>query len=592
VSYINEIIEGDKRSICQGTVYLDRDGVLREYNESAKSIIGEYKNADFLKIGYNDESLEDVKTFFDALKENGYSRMITMIKDSKDKPRLVDLTGKTNVTLDYNYEVHFWDLTNLEAEYDFYYEKVWKYRIMLGLGPCTYFDYDIENGDIVFYRYVTRKSIVIYRNDFETFRKEILEYAESGEENTTIIDTFCQQLKDGFSTIETVIRTALFHKDKKVQRINVQARYDEMSGRRKMYGLLIATDDTLDDVPYYMTTAGLDPMTGLLNKRSIIEYTEDLIANPVTASKPHYMVLIDIDDFKNINDNYGHQTGDQAIQLVANLLKENIKDLGIIGRFGGDEFYVFTDNIDTEEKIRTILRTIRSNVTSIARQKLGIEKLSLTMGVALYPDVGRTYHELFALADKCLYIAKEKGKNRYVIYRPDLHQNVQIGAERKGVSSFEEQSKTINMVVKDLFREGRDAIGDSLNLVVKGFDLDNIDIFYGKDLVSLYNCGKYSSELQGKDFANDARYMMQFDSSGLYVLNNLSNLKKPFPEIYNMLLKKNCMSMIQLALPNPYLPEFFISFNMLNRIHRWSEAEISNLSLFGTIIYETIISRR
>lgn len=592
MSIINEIIQGDRRAICQGYVYLDEEGILREYNESAKSMIGEYKNANFLNSACGEEAQQEMNAFFEHLKQEGNSRAILLIKDVQDKPRLVDLSGSINMALNYKYEVHIWDLSNLESEYDFYFDKVWKYRLMLGLGTSTYFDYNLETQDISFYRYVTRKSVTVYRNSFDEFRKEIVEYAEAGEDNIAAIETLCQQLYDGFSTIETVIRTALFHKDKKVQRMNVQARYDEMSGHRMMYGSFLATDDTLDDVPYYMTTAGLDPMTGLLNKRSLVEYTEDLITNPVTAKKPHYMVLIDIDDFKNINDNFGHQVGDKAIQLVANMLKENVKDRGIIGRFGGDEFYVFTDNIDTEEKMRSILRTIRSNVISASKDKLGIDKLTLTMGVALYPDMGHSYKELFELADKCLYIAKEKGKNRYIIYRPDLHQNIQVGAERKGISSFDEQSKAINTVVRDMFLEGRDAIGDSLNMIVKGFDLDNIDIYYGKNLIALYNCGKYSSDINAKEFIENQRYMEMFDSSGLYVLNNISNLKKPVPDIYNMLQQKNCMSMIQLALPNPDMPEYFISFNMLNRVHRWSETEISNLSLFGTIVYETIKSRR
>jgi len=592
VSLINETIDGDKRSVCQGVIYLDGDGIIRELSESAKSMMGEYKNGELVTIGFDENAKADLSKFYSELKRNNSARLLTLIKDGKDQPRLVDITAKLNVRLKSNYDVHIWDLSNLEAEYAFYYEKVWKYRLMMGFGAGTYFDYDLDAQNISFYRYVTRKSITVYKADFDVFCKEIAEYAEKNDANMASVATLCQQLKDGYSTIDTVIRTALFHKDKKVQRIRIQARYDEMSGKRMMFGALIATDDTTDDVPYYMTTAGLDPMTGLLNKRSIVEYTEDMISNPVTAKKNHYMILLDIDDFKNINDHYGHQLGDKAIQLVANILKENVKDQGIIGRFGGDEFYIFTDNIDSEERLRSILRTTRISVSNVAKDMLGIEKMTLTMGVALYPDMGRGYKELFELADKCLYIAKEKGKNRYIIYRPDLHQNIKMGLERKGASSFGEQSKAINRVVRDLFLAGRDVIGDSLNIIVKGFDLDNIDIFYGKNLVSLYNCGKYPSELQGRDFVNNSRYMEQFDGSGLYVLNNINNLEKPNPEMYKMLLKKNCMSVIQMALPNPEMPEYFISFNMLNRVHRWSEAEINNLSLFGTLVYDAITSRR
>ena len=592
MSVVTVGIEGSEKAECIGRLWLDADGVVRDYDEDAKNIIGEYDNGIFTKIAFEERAVAHIEDFLHELKVKNKSRAITMIKDAHDKPRLVDLIGKTNIRERSYYDIEMWDITNVEAAYNYYYEKTWKFAMLLGLGSTTYFDLNLELMEITFYRYVDKKSIKIYQNDFDAFKQELVDYADPAENNIAAIETMCQQMEDGFSTIESIIRTGLFHKDNKIQRLNIRAGFDGMFGRRFVRGAVVATDDTLDDVPYYMTYAGLDPMTGILNKRSIVEYTEDMISSSATSQNKHYLVLLDIDDFKEINDNHGHQEGDRAIQLVANEMKAVVMDQGIVGRFGGDEFYIFTDGINSEEKLRSMLRTIRSNIDSKAKSELGMQKLSVTMGAALYPDFGKTYKELFTLADKCLYIAKEKGKNRYIIYRPDLHQNVQVGAERKGMSSYDEQSKAINQVVKDLFLEGRKAIGDSLNVIVKGFDLDNIDIFYGKDLMSVYNCGKYSSEMKANDFVSNPRYMEFFDNSGMYVMNNYSNLKKSLPEVYNMLQEKNCMSLIQLALPNPDLPEYFISFNMLNRVHRWSEAEISNLSLFGTLVYETIRGKR
>jgi len=592
LSLIDIEINGAERAVCRGMVRLDDEWILRSYDEEAEDFIGEYEHGIFKNIAYDDRAKEEIENFLAELKKNGTARTVTMIKNADDKPRLVDMSGTTNIQENSYYDVVIWDITNVESSFTYYYEKSWKYAMLLGLGSATYFDLNLDTKEIVFYRYVGKKPTEVYRNDYESFKKDIVEYAEQSEANLGAIEALCQQMEDGFAAIEAIVRTAFLHKDKKIQRLNVQARFDGASNNRTVSGSVVATDDSLEDVPYYMTYAGLDPMTGLLNKRSIVEYTENMIANPSEEKRKHYLILLDIDDFKSINDNYGHQEGDKAIQLVANELKNQVKDQGIIGRFGGDEFYIFTDGIDSEEKLRSMLRNIRNNLERDAREKIGMQKLTVTMGVALYPDYGHSYKELFALADKCLYIAKEKGKNRYSIYRPDLHQNVQVGAERKGMSSYDEQAKAINQVVRQLFLEGRNAIGDSLNAIVKGFDLDNIDIFFGKDLISLYNCGKYSSDIKAKDFVSNSRYMELFDSSGTYVMNSYSNLKKPLPEIYDMLQEKNCMSLIQMALPNPDIPEFFISFNMLNRIHRWSEAEISNLTLFGTLVYEAIRGRR
>lgn len=585
-------IKGERVNRNFGYMYVDKDLVLREYDEVAKGIVGLRQNSDFITLAYDDESRKTIEKFFELLDTRDSVRATALVKDYDDKPRIFDMTGTKDNNAKAYYVIQFWDVCNVEVDYKYYFANVWKYRIMLGLAGSIYFDYNLDTKVISFFRYVTRKSMRLFLGTFEEFHNAILEYADQDEKNITSIELLCQQINEGRNTIEITVKTAFLHKEKKMQRLKFSVRYDDMMGHHIMYGNVSALNDTADDTPYYMTNAGLDPMTGLLNKRSIVEYTEDIITNPANAKRNHYMALIDIDDFKSINDNYGHQVGDQAIQILANVLIATVLDDGIIGRFGGDEFYLFTDKIQQEEEFRTMLRTIRAGVQAKAKELLGIEKMTLSIGVSLYPDYGRTYKELFALADKCLYIAKEKGKNRYIIYRPEMHQNIQTGAERKGISSYDEQSKAINQVVRDLFLDGREAIGDSMNLIVKGFDLDNIDIFYGKNLPALYDCGKYPSGFTSGDFINNSKYMELFDSTGLYVMNNYNNHMKSLPSIYKLLQEKNCMSLIQMALPSANMPEFFISFNMLNRIHKWSEAEISNLSLFGTLIYETIKGRR
>ena len=169
-----------------------------------------------------------------------------------------------------------------------------------------------------------------------------------------------------------------------------------------------------------------------------------------------------------------------------------------------------------------------------------------------------------------------------------MHEKINVGADRRGISSYDEQAKAINTVVRDLFVSGRSAIETAIPTLVKGFDLDNLDIYCWDELKKAYSGGKYGSNLEASIFTGNKKHMDEFDKNGLYVLNNYNNIRKSNEEMFEYLSDKRCMSLIQLALPTPEEPKYFASFTMQNRIHKWSEAEISNLTLFGTLVYEIL----
>lgn len=588
MSIIDLPIEGNLDSVKYGQLRLDKELNIVSYTDYAKEFYGSIHHANFIDLAYDDDSREEYLQFFQKVEVSGEARAITFTRDRYEKPRLIDLSGNLVPEEDSCIDIVFWDITNMEASFFFSHENIWKYRMMLGMSDITCFDYKMDINQISFFRYVTRKSIRLYLDTFEQFEKDIRALSDSDSKNMAAIEQLCNQLKSGANSLDLTIKTGLLHKDHKMQKLRIRARYDTMNQRHFMYGIIMNMAADEDDVPYYMTAAGLDPMTGLLNKRSLVEYTEDTLLNPANSNRHHYMILLDIDDFKEINDNLGHQAGDQAIQILATTLTDTVNDLGIIGRFGGDEFYILTDRIQDEEDLRRMLRTIRTTANRRVTEALGLDSFTLSMGVALYPDVGRTYKELFTIADKSLYIAKEKGKNRYIIYRPEMHENLPTGGQKKGSSSYDEQAKSIHHAVHELFHNQVSAIPNVLSDIIKGFDLDSIDVFYGDGLKVVYNEGKYPSGFTSRDFFSEPKYMELFDDNGLFVMGSLNNLKNPIPQIYRLLQEKHCMSMIQLVLPSVSEAKYMISFNLLNRVHKWSDSEISNLNLIGSLIFDTL----
>lgn len=572
-----------RNTFVSSIMRLDESYAMQELEPNARELLGANTVLPFDELGYTDEDKEELGSFLEGLKIGTEHRVIVRIFDRENRPRLVDIRGEYDEGESLPYKVTIWDLENLESDFTYFKELTWKYRVMIGLSGLTCFDYDPGEDIISFYHYVSRKSVRQFYGSFAEFKEAFINSCDTDDRNLSAAHKLLDQLEECHNSVETTVRGSFLSAEGKTRKLYIRAQYDTMNDHKRMYGVVTNLSDTEEDLPFYMTTAGLDSMTGLLNKRSLVEYTEAVLTNPATASRKHYMVILDMDDFKNINDNYGHQMGDKAITMLARTLTDVVKDEGIIGRYGGDEFYILTERTETEDDLRSLLRLIRHTAETRGNEELGIANIHLSMGVSMFPNDGSNFKDLMALADKALYIAKEKGKNRYIIYRPAMHENIIVGVDRRGLSSYDEQARVMNTAIREMFAGGKEALFENLPRIVKGFDLDSIDIFYGEDMKEHRFAGKYESGLDCHIFFDVKKYMSCFDDNGLYVLNNYNNLMRPIPQIYVYLKEKKCMSVIQLALPSAENPRFFISFNMQNRIHKWSEAEISSLGLLGTL---------
>ncbi len=167
-----------------------------------------------------------------------------------------------------------------------------------------------------------------------------------------------------------------------------------------------------------------DPMTGLFNRYYAEEEIDTLLSRGRTGS----FVMIDLDNFKYLNDTYGHVTGDQAICDIGQILATIVGDGGFVFRLGGDEFgiYIFNNDRAYVEKLIVDL------FGEYNRQAVTTDYLmnsSLSVGVALAPNDGESYAALYAAADKAQYCAKRNGKNGYCFYSVDFTDSSSARAE-------------------------------------------------------------------------------------------------------------------------------------------------------------------
>lgn len=155
-----------------------------------------------------------------------------------------------------------------------------------------------------------------------------------------------------------------------------------------------------------------DPLTQVYNKAGVHAAVEQILHHTGNDAR-HACLFVDLDNFKAVNDCYGHEAGDKLLQNVTAILTESFRKTDVIGRFGGDEFIVWMNGASLEnasKKAEALCGTLQS---------VGGIPVSASIGIAGYPAHGRNYGEVLHHADQALYVAKKAGKNTYSIYAPE-----------------------------------------------------------------------------------------------------------------------------------------------------------------------------
>ncbi|MCM1003234.1 MAG: diguanylate cyclase [Candidatus Gastranaerophilales bacterium] len=167
------------------------------------------------------------------------------------------------------------------------------------------------------------------------------------------------------------------------------------------------------DFEYQYKLATVDGLTELYNHR----YFQDTLKNQIETAKRYgqtfSLIIVDIDFFKKFNDTYGHQAGDAVLRQVAQTLKKNSRTTDFVCRYGGEEMSIILPNTANEEAMNNANRLCKA----IAERPFQLNatdtgNVTISLGVATFPDNAQTAQELIEYADKCLYYAKEHGRNQ------------------------------------------------------------------------------------------------------------------------------------------------------------------------------------
>ncbi|NLY46302.1 MAG: diguanylate cyclase [Tissierella sp.] len=209
---------------------------------------------------------------------------------------------------------------------------------------------------------------------------------------------------------------------------------------------------------YFKSIAVTDKLTGVLTRKHFELEIEDLIDQYSQYNGSFSLLMVDLDNFKGINDTYGHLTGDEVLSVIGSTLKESVRSTDLVARYGGEEFVIILFDTNIKEGF-DIADKIRKNIMNIKIP--GVERqISVSIGLAQYPEHGQSKKNLIGKADQALYNAKEiRGKNTLVVWNIDMGEGsnnrdklagILTGNTNKDNMNISNVINTVALIEKDL----------------------------------------------------------------------------------------------------------------------------------------------
>lgn len=298
-------------------------------------------------------------------------------------------------------------LKNIESELKLERER---YRIALQNITDIMFEYDIGNDNLIKYQRVEIDKKIELEN-FET--KNYSKLLESGaiihlDDIGKLLEVLRGNLRE---TIEIRQLNSLTRDEWRWIRVQCSVIYDSDHNPIKTIGVLKDITEDKSKLEILINQAQRDPLTQLYNQRVSENFIQEYFCSSDKKTSDALLV-IDIDDFKTVNDTFGHLEGNEVLVAVSKILLQNTCDKDIVARIGGDEFMIFIKSLTNDLVIKATNNIL--NDTSKIKVKDN-HKITLSIGIAFVNDSIKSYKDLFSKADKALYISKASGKNRYSI---------------------------------------------------------------------------------------------------------------------------------------------------------------------------------
>lgn len=491
-----------------------------------------------------------------------------------------------------NIGVEIIDIDESVGDYETAMDSLSRVRLLMSLTDEFAFIYDKATNMFKMFKYDRFNRIILYDMDIDQWKREMLSKSYVKYDEKAMLDTLVLNMKtyaDSFSIkMNCAIRTQsdIFEAVRFIGTV-----HNESSGNKIIVGRVVSDESVghAGTAMEIMNELQYDSLTGVYNKKTITEYAKKRISEE--KEKRIVIAILDVDHFKSVNDTFGHLYGDKVLARVGGRLKEIVGEDGVIGRIGGDEFMIVFNGLDDDQVLRGMLRAIRTQIKWEFAEDFENLSITCSIGASIFPVNGRDYEDLFKKADCCLYIAKEKGRDRYVFFRDEMHrasyeamlnQN-QLNAmknpreirELKNVASFMENAMT----------DSRKAILDAMRHMKDTFGIDNINIYYGEGMKKVYSFGSDIPE------AKDAMYVFSEEFQKLMGENErfmqigfADTFSDITPDFCGRMKAERIASTIQCYIGDKRNIKGLVTFNKCREASQWANYEIDCARIFAAVL--------
>lgn len=376
-------------------------------------------------------------------------------------------------------------------------------------------------------------------------------------------------------------------------------------------GIILDVDKEKRETESMQIMAEQDSLTKLYNKctcqRLIQEYLVSADKEEISA-----FIIIDIDNFKGVNDNLGHMFGDAVLTDVATKIKKIFRSTDIVGRIGGDEFAVFMKNAGSEkiieDKVNALCEAFRQTFSGTNSDY----KISGSIGVAVYSKDADNYKELFKLADKALYYAKNSGKDKYCFYdREMIEENELTSIKSPRITRIDSCvssdsisrsfKNNIERYVLDMLNDTRD-VNSMVNMIIsllgKHYNVSRVAI-YENNIDGTYSSNTYewcnegidsrASEFENFRYSDYPAYFDEYNSDGVLYCTDIKNLST---KLYKFFERLNIRSVLYISIRLKGKHKGAIGFESINDQRLWTKDEIETLFFVSKILGSFVIKDR
>lgn len=410
VGFVNFILEGSCPIVYASKGFYDLLGYSRlQARKENKSYVKDFvhpKDADCIED--IEEKLRDDKLDLELrmVKKSGESIYVLASGNKevrKDGKKLISA-----VIVDISEQKRMQERLMLESE---------RYRIASELSMDILFEYDIKEDEMLYsYKYREMYGRPVRQPSYFRNRENLHEYVHPDDWGLFL--DYCNKLATGSPIIEAQFRIK--------NSVNVfiwcqfmgKTIYDDERNALKVIGKIVNIDSQKRELEAMEYRATRDPLTGVYNKEVTIKKIDMFING--NKQGLHALMFLDFDNFKKINSNYGHLTGDKVLTYIIKKIKSFLSEGEIIGRIGGDEFIIFAGYASAIDEIRNKAEALLAVLRTGYSVDDSTIPITASIGIALYPQDGLHYEQLVQHADMAMYKAKAYGKDNLVFYSDSI----------------------------------------------------------------------------------------------------------------------------------------------------------------------------